>query len=405
MALAPPGALLDPETIEDPYPFLRWLRDHEPVYPVPGVPLYLATTWDTVVDALGRTSDFSSNLRTLVYTGDDSAPAIFEMTALGTNIQTLATADPPMHTDHRRTVFPSLVERKMVTLEPLARKVAGELVATWPEDSSVEVTSALANPLPMTVLADVLGFTDHDLDALLFWAFAGTELLAGTNSLSRMAELTAHSADASAFLAGQLETIAPDPDVGVIGAVAKGVQDGVLSAEEGVSTLVILLGAGGESTASLIGNAIRVLASDAAVQSALRDDPSLTAPFIEEVLRIESPFRGHFRSVARDTTLGDVDLPAGATLYLMWSSANRDAAHFDEPDQFRLDRAHSRDHLGFGRGIHHCVGAPLARLEARVAVEAVLDRTRTLTLDEAVPPKYAPSIFVRRHDHLNVRFT
>lgn len=90
-------------------------------------------------------------------------------------------------------------------------------------------------------------------------------------------------------------------------------------------------------------------------------------------------------------------------MYLLWASANRDPAQFEDPDCLHLDRESPRDHLGFGRGIHHCVGAPLARLEARVAIEALLARTRALTLDPTRPPAYRPSIFVRRHAHLHVR--
>jgi cytochrome P450 len=97
-----------------------------------------------------------------------------------------------------------------------------------------------------------------------------------------------------------------------------------------------------------------------------------------------------------------VTLPERATLYLLWSSANRDADHFDDPDALRLDREHPRDHLGLGRGIHHCVGAPLARLEARVAIETLLERTTGCALDPDRPPEYASSIFVRRHDHLHL---
>src|SRR5687767_6305435 len=112
-----PGSLLDPATLADPYPFLRWAREHEPVFHVDGTSLYLVTTWALVMDALTRIDDFSSNLNALVYTDDDGRPGLFDMTSLGANTQTLATADPPAHPLHRRAVFPNLVERKMATLE------------------------------------------------------------------------------------------------------------------------------------------------------------------------------------------------------------------------------------------------------------------------------------------------
>jgi cytochrome P450 len=128
---SPPGGLLDPHTIADPYAYLAWAREHEPVVHVDDTPLYLVMTWDLVVDALSRVDDFSSNLNALVYTDDAGRPALFDMTPLGTNIQTLATADPPAHALHRKTVFPQLVERKMATLEEFAADTAERLIARW----------------------------------------------------------------------------------------------------------------------------------------------------------------------------------------------------------------------------------------------------------------------------------
>ena len=397
-----PGSLLDPATIQDPTAFRAWLRAHAPVYGVPGTPLYLVSTWDLVTEALGRVDDFSSNLTALLYTADDGRPALFDMTALGANVQTLATADPPGHTLHRRAVFPALVERKMRDVEGFTRRVAAGLVARSFAGGPVEATGALANPLPMTVLVEVLGLDDTDLDTMLDWAFDGTALLAGTNTLVQMAELSVRAAEAGAFLGERLAAAAPDPDTGVLGAVARGVADGLLTIDEAVGTLVILLGAGGESTTSLIGNAIRILAERPDLQTALRADPALVPGFVEEVLRLESPFVGHYRTVRRPTELGGVALDRGDALLLMWSSANRDAAHLDAPDELRLDRPNPRDHLGFGRGIHHCVGAPLARMEARVTLEELLRATTRFTLDPARPPAYVNSMFVRRHAHLDL---
>ena len=397
-----PGALLDPATLADPYPFLAWTRDHEPVFHVEDTSLYLVTSWDLVMDALARVDDFSSNLNALVYTDDEGRPGLFDMTLLGANTQTLATADPPAHPLHRRAVFPNLVERKMATLEQFASDSAHELLETGVVDGRLEVTTHFANRLPMTVLTEVMGFPDPDVDALIAYAFDGTQLISGTNTLAEMGRLSERTAEAMTILTRWLAEAPADPEAGVLGAVARGLADGVLTPDEAVGTLVILLSAGGESTASLIGNCIRILAEDDDLEARLRADRSLIERFVEEVLRLESPFRGHFRSVRRDAVLGDVALNHGDTLFLMWSSANRDERYYDDADQLRLDREHPRDHLGFGRGIHHCVGAPLARREARVAVDALLDVSSALALDPASPPAYVPSIAVRRHDTLAV---
>lgn len=287
-------------------------------------------------------------------------------------------------------------------VEGYARTVATGLVTRSVTQGRVDITTSFTNPLPMTVLVEVLGLHGADVPTLIEWAFDSTELLAGTSSLARMAELAARAGETGAYLGEHLARTEPDPAAGLVGAVARGVVDGLLTAEEGVSTLVILLSAGGESTTSLIGSAIRMLAEQPALQDTLRADPGLIPSFVEEVARLESPFKGHYRTVRRATQLAGVSLDAGATLILCWGAANRDTAHFDHPDDVRLDRPSPRDHLAFGRGVHHCVGAPLARMEARVALEELLARTSSFALDPQRPPAYVPSILVRRHAHLDL---
>ena len=394
--------LLDSATIEDPYPFYRWLVTHVPVWNVPETTMYLVSTWELVTEAVGRTAELSSNLEKLLYTGEDSRPEIFDMSLLGSNIRTLATADPPGHSVHRKIVFPTLVERQMTELEPVAHRIAATLFDRALGSGHVEWTSAVADRLPITVLMELMGFAEPDLDRLVGWALDGAQLLAGTCTPDDMAYLTQRAGEAAAYLAAELERAPADPSVGIVGAVKRGVADQVLTPEEGVSTLVILLGAGGESTSALTGNSVRILAERPDLQRTLRDDPTRIQAFLEEVLRLESPFRGHYRIARLDTRLGDVTIPEGSLLLLLWAAANRDPGEFVDPDDLRLDRPTPRGHLGFGRGIHFCVGAPLARMEARVVVEALLSRTRNFRLDPARPPAYVPSIFVRRHSHLDL---
>jgi cytochrome P450 family 144 len=169
-----------------------------------------------------------------------------------------------------------------------------------------------------------------------------------------------------------------------------------------VAMLVQLVGAGGESTAGLIGNAARILAEHPDLQEQLRAGPELIPAFLEEVLRVESPFRGHYRVVRRSCRLGDAALVEGDHLVLHWGAANRDDDEFADADRIVLDRSGSRPHLAFGRGLHFCVGAPLARLEARVAIAMLLAQTRWFRIDPDVAPVWVPSIFVRRHASLHL---
>jgi cytochrome P450 len=204
------------------------------------------------------------------------------------------------------------------------------------------------------------------------------------------------------WIAEQLASAVMLPDTDLLGAVAGGVNAGVFSEVEAHVILHTLLSAGGESTTSLLGNAVRILAEQPDLQQHLRQNPDQIPTFVEEALRLESPFRYLMRSVPSDTTLGGVDIPAGATVLLLWGAANRDAAEFARPDEIDLQRDIPRRHLSFGRGIHYCVGAPLARVEARNVLTVLLERTRSITLDPERPPRWVDSLMVRRHDELPI---
>jgi len=161
-----------------------------------------------------------------------------------------------------------------------------------------------------------------------------------------------------------------------------------------------LLSAGGESTTSLLGNAIHMLAKNPERQARLRDQPQLVGPFVEEALRLESPFRYHLRHATRTTEVHGVPVAAGSTLLLFWGAANRDPAEYDRPDDVVLDRPTPKHHLAFGRGIHFCVGAPLARLEAQIVLTQLLARTEHFALDPAHGPARVNSLMVRRFSTL-----
>jgi cytochrome P450 len=177
----------------------------------------------------------------------------------------------------------------------------------------------------------------------------------------------------------------------------------VFGEHEALTILHTLLSAGGESTTSLLGNAVRLLVEHQDLQEHLRQNAELIPTFVEEALRLEPPFRYHMRFATRDTTLGGVDIPAGATVLLLWGAANRDTAEFERPDEIDLQRRVPRHHVAFGRGLHHCVGAPLARVEARSVLTVLLERTSSITLAPEQAPRWVNSLMVRRHDRLPLR--
>ncbi len=397
---------LDPQTVDDPYPFYAALREHAPVYQVPGTDVYLVSRRHLIEEALERHDDFSANLTGVLITGAEGKPDVFDLGNFGGSVDAIANADEPSHSVHRKLVLPYVTPTVVASLEEVLREWAIELIDPLVKAGGGDWVDRVANPLPTRAMALVVGLPLEDVDRLLEWAMAGTQVLAGTTTLEGMAAAGGKAGGMAAYLGEHLQralaTSEDQPSPGVVGELARGVKEGLISESDGVSILVVLAGAGGESTSSLTGSAARILAEEPELQQELRSDPSLIPKFVEETVRLESSFRGHYRHVKLDTKLGGVELPKGSRILLLWAAANRDPEIFDNPDSIDVHRTGTRDHLGFGRGIHFCVGARLARLEARVILEELLARTRSFSLDPQHPPKYVNSIFVRRHSALGL---
>ena len=393
--------LLDPKVLDDPYPFYRQLHAQAPVWEIPGTGVFTVSTFELLAEAAGRVEDFSSNMKCLLYCDDAGLPGRFTFGDAGG--QALATADPPLHAIHRNAVFPELVAKRMEALEPDIVELANELLTQALDSGTVEFMTAIGNIVPITMISRLVGFRDSNLDELWSAAVNGTRLVGSTLSLDALLEVVSSTDGILAWIGDQLSVALDEPSEDLLGAVADAVRDGVLSDSEAVGILTTLLSAGGETTTSLLGNAVRMLAERPELQEHLRQNPEQIATFAEEALRLESPFRYLMRSVPKNTTLGNVDIPAGSTVLLLWGAANRDANEFERPDEIDLGRRIPRRHVAFGRGIHHCVGAPLARIEARNVLTVLLDRTESIALEPEQSPSWVSSLLVRRHEQLPVR--
>jgi cytochrome P450 len=398
-----PNVLLDPEVIDRPYDLYHQLLEEAPVWRVPGTDIVLVSSFDAVTEATTRTADFSSNLVALLYRKDDGTPGVqpFE-----SGVQALATADPPMHSVHRGAVFPELVARRMATLREEIQDLTTHHLDAALRQPTFEAMAAIANAIPIRVVSKLIGFQDEDPDGLLDAAFASTAMLAATEPLEDLMGYMVGTIDTMGWINDQLQATLDGKDAdGILGTIGAAIADGTLDLGEGFTIMATLLSAGGESTTSLIGNALYLLATDPELQAQVRSDDSLLKPFIEEVLRLEAPFRYHMRHATRTTELAGVEIPEAATMLLLWGAANRDPAEYDRPDDIVLDRMAPRHHMGFGRGIHLCVGAPLARLEAEVVLSQLLKRTADLQLVEGDPPVRVNSLMVRRFERLPLQVT
>jgi cytochrome P450 len=399
--LADPLAFFGVDALQDPYPLYDRLRAEGSVHQVGDSGFYVVCDWAAINDAINRPQDFSANLTATMTFNAEGAVVPFEMGGLGGPTQILATADDPAHALHRKMLVPQLAAKRIRAMETFIADTFDRLWADGVRDGRIEWMGALANKLPMMVVARLIGVPAEDVDQLIRWACASTQLLDGLVDQQRLEASGVAAMELGGYIHGHLVQAAEDPQDNLMGVLATACNAGEFDQLTAQMMMIILFSAGGESTGSLLGNAMWILATRPDLQQQVRENPDLLGAFIEEALRYEPPFRGHYRHVVTDTTLGRTDLPAGSRLLLLWGAANRDPTQFDAPNEFRLDRPGGKGHITFGKGLHFCVGAALARLEAQIVLRAVLDRTSRIDAVDVGP--WLPSILVRRREHLWLR--
>lgn len=400
-----PSAILAPETIAAPHAFYARLRKRHPICRIGETGAHLVLSWDLVEEALGREDDFSANLTGVVMRGANGHPSIFDMRGTGA-IQVIATADEPDHGVHRALLQPRLSPARIEGMTARIRGWVDASLAPWLEAAGGDF-APIAERVPALAIAHLLGLPEGDVERFRVWAMMGGDMLAGDADLARLRFLGEETARMFDYLGAHLDRADPAtadaPEATLMAALARGVAERRIDREAAIGISSVLFGAAGESTAALIGSCLFRLAQAPEVAQTLRAAPKLVPRFVEEVVRLESPFNFHYRVVKRACRLGGCTLEPEDRLMLAWASANRDERVFEAPDELRLDRRFPKNHVGFGRGAHFCIGAHLARLEARIVVEAVLARTARIELDAARPVVHARSIFVRRPEVLPLR--
>lgn len=392
--------LFDDAVVECPYAYYGELREQDPVHPVEGTDAFLVTRLDLIKEVVGDPQRFSSRTSEFLFRDGDGRvglrPPIGSAGNDEKSLGVLATADPPDHTRHRALLSRILSTGAVKAREGEFRALIDDALDRVLPSGRVEWMSEVAEPLPMLMVTRLLGVADRDATVLKTQGYASVELIGGFVSEADAPDLQARLVELGpAIDAFSRACASADTDsTTVAGICARAVADGALDELEALGVLAILLAAGGESTTSLLGSGARLLAERPDLQARLRADPTAIPAFVEEACRVESPFRGHYRRVVSDTTLGGVALPTGSRLVLVWPAANRSRSL--GADIVDLDHPNPRQHLGFGWGLHLCVGAPLARMEARVTFERLLARTAQFSLEGDEVPRHHRSLMVRR---------
>ena len=379
------------EVVADPYPWYEQLHRHGPVHRIPTRDLWVVTGYDQVATVLRDPSTYSSRLGYAALATGAMRPDPSDMRGIlgvdASDLRMLVSTDPPDHTRVRRLLSRAFTPRSIADLEPRLRAICGELVDAMlarAQGARADLVSELAVPFPVTVIAELLDIPSDRRSDFRRWSEALVGALSG--DVDAM-EAQAAGVELFSFMAEVVQQRRVHPGADLISRLVDGgdrEDPDPLNVEEITMTAILLLAAGNETTTNLIGNTAAALAAHPAQAEQLRDNPDLLPGAIEEVLRWDSPVQGLLRVTNRPTTLAGAELPARARVLVCFAAANRDPAHFDDPNRFDINR-HPGDHFAFGHGIHFCLGASLARLEARICFEHLFQtRTRLEPDGEAI---------------------
>lgn len=361
----------DPEVIDDPYPLYRELREHAPAYWSPTAGSWVLSRYDDVSTALQDPETYSSAA------GIFPTPPEIDMTELF--LPMLIMTDPPRHTQLRRIVSRAFTPRRIADLEPHVATLVDELLDNAPAgDGGWDFVAGLAGPLPAIVIADMLGVPREDRDQFRNWS---TTLIQSNPTRGEFGPGLDAAAALYAYFTQFLAERRASPQADLMTALVHADVDGErLSEEELLGFCLLLLVAGHETTTNLLSNSAVVLAQHPDARHELASNPQLVPAAVEELLRYDSPVQGLSRTLTRPVELHGQHLDVGDTVLLLFGSANRDDHAFPDADRFDIHRAPERQ-VAFGRGIHFCLGASLARLEARLALQALLRRHRDWDVD------------------------
>ena len=406
----------DQSLIPDPYPYFDHLRAkcpmvHEPhqgVLAVTGHAEALAVYKDPAFSACVSVAGPFSGL-SFEPTGDDISDLIEAHREQIPMSEHIVTQDPPLHTRTRGLLSRLLTPKRLKENEEFMWRLADEQLDRFVARGSCEFIEDYAKPFSMLVIADLLGVPEDDHREF-------RRVMAGEQVGSLDDDPVSHNPlqwlDDRFYAYIEDRRRQPREDVLTQLAQAKYDDDSTPEIIDVVRVATFLFAAGQETTVKLLSAGLRVIAERPDIQELLRSDRGRIPNFLEEALRTESPVKAHFRMARTTTTVGDTTVPAGTTVMLLPGASNRDPRKFEDPAEFRVDRANVREHVAFGRGVHSCPGSPLARAEGRISLNRILDRMADIRICEQRhgPPEdrrysYEPTFIMRGLQELHLEFT
>ena len=365
------------EVAQDPYAVYRRLRDRDPVHRMRLVDAWVLTRYEHVDSMLRDHRRFSNQDRRFYDTG----------------LTTLLDFDPPDHTRLRSLVSRAFTPRSVSRWHARVRETADRLLDAVRGHDRFDLIAALGYPLPVTVIAEMLGVPAEDMDRFEGWSNDIALLVEPILAPAQVEGVRRATEELFAYFETIVEARRREPRDDLVSALLAAEEEGdMLTREELLSTMLLILVAGNETTRNLIGNGMLALLRHPDQLRRMRDAPALLEPAVDELLRYDSPVQLDSRVVREDLEMGGKRLRAGERVIALLGAANRDPAVFEDPDALDIGRE-GKSHLSFGRGIHYCLGASLAVLEARIAFRGLLDRFASIRL--AAEPRYRDGIVLR----------
>lgn len=395
---------LAPAFIADPYPFLARQRDNQPIAFCPSIDMWLVTRHADIDYIFTHPDIFSAAIA--------QAPLVplcasaMEILKAGFRIQpVMSNADKPVHPRIRRRLAQAFSARRMRLLTPIIEDRCRALIDKFAARGTADLMRDLCYPLPALTIFAMIGFPPEDSDRIKAWC--ADKLVVNWGRPSEIQQIEAARAMV-AFWQYCEEFVAlrrREPADDLTSDLMSGTDDSEPLTDREIASIVFGLSfAGHETTTNHAANAIRRI-QEAGLWARIRADRSLIPAAIEETLRFDSSVTAWRRVTRQECEIGGVKLPAGAKLMLSLAAANRDPAKFADPDKFDIARARPEDHLSFGKGVHYCLGVPLARIESGVLLNQLMDRCPDLTLTDAGEYEFPPNIAFRGPLRLNARWT
>ena len=400
--------LFDPEVVQNPFPFYAWAHANAPVYEAPGGAFRVVMSYDLCVDALGRPEEFSNNFAAAM--GSARAGGDPELEAIASQgwpqVNTMLTADPPVHTRYRRLVNLAFAKPRVDALEEGIRLKVNNLIDAFIDRGECDFVTDFSVPLPVQVICEQLGFDASERANVKRWSDAFADQLGRMSGRERELECAREIVEFQRAVKAKIDVRRAAPLDDLLSHVVNARLDGEtpLDDAEILSVAQQLMVAGNETTTHAVAGGIVHLAQNPEQQAKVRANPKLVTNMVEEVLRLDTPTAAMWRVVLRDCKLGEHEFKAGSMVMLRYAAANRDPARFADPDRFDPERNNARLHIAFGRGIHMCVGNMLSRRELALTFETVLARMDDIRLAEGAALTVAPNMLLRGYNSVPITF-